>query len=194
MRRERARAPCFSSCRDRVCRIDSQNKRRSRRVKMKISVATASIAFEERGQETTCDFFGAERRTRGQGGGFPSASSERATHVVGAKAIFSGRQISPGPPTSAPRRRSLGYLISGCAPCRCVCPAARNRDRASLAWCIYIDIYIFFFSNYRDIEDVYYCIVFLEISKMYIFFNCGAIHRFFLSAFLVFCSKDILSC
>lgn len=27
---------------------------------------------------------------------------ERATHVEGAKAIFSGRQISLGPPTSAP--------------------------------------------------------------------------------------------
>ena len=27
---------------------------------------------------------------------------ETATHVEGAKAIFSGRQISPGPPTSAP--------------------------------------------------------------------------------------------
>jgi len=38
---------------------------------MKISVATASIAFEERGQETTCDFFGAEGQARDRGRGIP---------------------------------------------------------------------------------------------------------------------------
>lgn len=68
-----------------------------------------SLVGVERGEE------GKEREESKRGRrDNPSASSEKATHVEGAKAIFSGRQISPGPPTSAPRRRSLGYLISGC--------------------------------------------------------------------------------
>jgi len=114
---------------------------------MKISPLRASPSRNEDKRQLVTSSVRRDGRGKG-GGGFPSASSERATHVVGAKAIFSGRQISPGPPTSASRRRSLGYLISGCAPCRCVDPAARNQDRAFLAWCIYnTSIYISFFSK-----------------------------------------------
>jgi len=57
---------------------------------------------------------------------------ERATHVEGAKAIFSGRQISPGTThVGFSRRRSLGYLISGCAHrmCRCVCGSRSTKKK-----------------------------------------------------------------
>lgn len=58
---------------------------------MKISVATVSIAFEERGQETTCDFFGTDGRARGREGNSPLPAAR-------------------GPPTSWAQRR---YLAEG---------------------------------------------------------------------------------
>lgn len=52
---------------------------------------------------------------------------ERATHVEGAKAIFSGRQISPGPPTSPPSFVVGATLFQGATKKGCVLLALHSR-------------------------------------------------------------------
>lgn len=103
-----------------VCKIDSWNKRQLCCIKMKISTPTP--AYERISSSKNED----KRQLVTVSEGVSLCRNEKATHVEGAKAIFSGRQISSGPPTSAPRRRSLGYLISKCAACRCAGLATQN--------------------------------------------------------------------
>lgn len=94
-----------------VGRVKEKRKRKSKRRKKKTKEEKIEKEEEEedrRQQRLLLD--GGRRRAKAATprrmriplGQRAARERERATHVEGAKAIFSGRQISLGPPTSAP--------------------------------------------------------------------------------------------
>ena len=93
-----------------VGRVKEKRKRKSKRRKKKTKEEKIEKEEEEDRRQQRLLLDGGRRRAKAATprrmriplGQRAARDRERATHVEGAKAIFSGRQISLGPPTSAP--------------------------------------------------------------------------------------------